>query len=117
MRNSRSALRSSSPSALTNSVVPSVVAPKYGVEPRASTLGLLEPREVDPDRRQPGGDRLAVGRRDGAPNNTIAALPATQPDEHADERVEADRRAEEPGERGEDHHGPPGAADVARHPG
>ena len=78
-RNRRSALRSSSPSAFTNSGLPSAPAAKYGVEPRASTPACSS-GERQADAGQPGGDEASVGRRDGCPQRPPgSAAPANQP--------------------------------------
>ena len=61
MRNSRSASRSSRPSAFTKSGLPSVVVANQGVEPRASTAAGTKPGH----RQAAAGQRLGhlVGRR------------------------------------------------------
>ena len=78
-RNSRSALRSSAPSALTNSTSPFSATPKYGVDPRASTRACRRSRSGRPTRRSPSITPWAVGRREGAPAATNTAAPATHP--------------------------------------
>ena len=79
MRNSRSASRSSRPSALTKSGLPSVVVANQGVEPgRRPSAGTSRAT----GRPQPASDSAtswAVGRWSGAPNTRAAAVPTNQP--------------------------------------
>ena len=79
MRNRRSALRSSAPSAFTNSFEPSRPTPKYGVEPRASRLACSSWASGTPTSARPSAMARPGGRRSGPPNTTTAMAPASQP--------------------------------------
>ena len=84
MRNRRSALRWSSPRALTKSRRPSAAAtPKYGVDPRASRLACSSRASGSPTRAIPSAIAEPLGRRFGPPNATTEAEPTNQPRRNA----------------------------------
>ena len=115
-RNSRSALRSSAPSALTNSLEPSAATPKYGVEPRASTPARSSCRTARPDRGQSVDHRL--DRR--SPRRCAADDEDERPAEPADRpgqrRVERHRSLQEADDHEPTDEGPSGPTRAAAQP-